>query len=106
MTTNRILTQPQAKAIYSAMCALNNVSLRFVAEWEQVHDTGYYPKRKEQFEVREQRDGSILVRILGCDGVGYPNQAAFAAAYGLNGDEPQSDVAAAAGGLTQTAIER
>lgn len=81
--TTKILTQAQAEAVYSAICALNNVGLRGVAEWEQVFDTGYYPKRKEQFEVREQRDGSILVRILGVDGETYDNQSAFAAAYGL-----------------------
>lgn len=81
--TAKILTQAQAEAVYSAICALNNVGLRGVAEWEQVFDTGYYPKRKEQFEVREQRDGSILVRILGVDGEAYADQSAFAAAYGL-----------------------
>jgi len=78
-----ILNQAQAEAIYNAMVAMNNVSARLVAEWEQVYDTGYYAARKEQFEVREQRDGSVLVRILGVDGVTYENQAAFATAYGL-----------------------
>lgn len=79
----RILNKSQAEAAYSAMVVLNNVGARVVAEWEQVYDTGYYPKRKEQFEVREQLDGSILVRILGVNGETYANQAAFATAYGL-----------------------
>lgn len=79
-----ILNQAQAEAVLNAMSHLNNVGVRLVAEWEQVYDTGYYPPRKEQFEVRQQRDGSILVRILGCDGVTYANQATFAIAYGLN----------------------
>ena len=100
MTAARILTQAQAEAVYSAMCALNNVgaiakdirgigscrTLVLSEEW-----TGLV-------EIRRGSRGPLLET--------YENQAAFATAYGLNSDEPQSAVAAAAGGLAQTAIER
>jgi len=91
-----ILNQAQAEAVYSAMCALNNVS-------------GVIKCRIDAIEVVEHANRLVVVNS-GC-GAGYQSeryedQAAFATAYGLNSDEPQSDVAAAAGGLTQTAIER
>lgn len=78
-----ILNKAQAEAVYGAMCILNNVNARVVAEWEQVFDTGYYPPRKEQFDVRQNLSGSIHVRIIGVDGESYVDQAAFAAAYNL-----------------------
>ena len=94
MTTARVLNQAQAEAAYSAMCALNNVG-------------GFCGDLILSEGLRVQWLQSVTVR----DGLSgpreeYPNQVAFATAYGLNSDEWQSDVAAAAGGLTQTAIER
>lgn len=89
-----ILNQSQAEAVYSAMCALNNVG-------------GFCGDITLSGGLRVQWLRSVTVR----DGLSgpreeYPNQAAFATAYGLNSDEWQSAVAAAAGGLAQTAIER
>ena len=88
-----ILSKPQAEAVCSAMCALNNVSGRVDAQM---------PSGR----VVECANGVILVTAYGKPSEDYDNQAAFATAYGLNSDEWQSDVAAAAGGLTQTAVER
>lgn len=92
----KILNQAQAEAVYSAMCALNNIGGQlsqvragFVRVVE--HGAGH-------FVVSDER-GRLESEV-------YDNQSAFATAYGLNSDEPQSAVAAAADGLTQTAIER
>ncbi|ARU04717.1 hypothetical protein CCO03_08555 [Comamonas serinivorans] len=96
----RILNKSQAEAVYNAMCELNNVNGLLLTHIRT--DSGHF------IEVNEDGDGMISVR---CSEVGsppfeaYPSQYAFSAAYGLNPDEPQSAVAAAAGGLTQTAIE-
>lgn len=131
-----ILNQSQAEAVYSAMCALGNVSGRVDAQM---------PSGR----VVEGANGVILVTAYGKPSEDYGNQSAFATAYGLvhggdknaaaleqiarlgregtrdgqiirdamteiaekatayglNSDEHQSAVAAAAGGLTQTAIE-
>lgn len=98
-----ILNQPQAEAVYSAMCALNNVggtlgganlSLMPIGTCVTVFDHG----------VEGIRVGKVYRGVLETEW--HDNQSAFATAYGLNPDEPQSAVAAAAGGLTQTAIER
>lgn len=110
-----ILTKAQAEAVYSAMCALNNVG---GALWCRM-TAG---KGEEWVGVREEDSGAIHIRkgalrrfdsIESVVAIGtgalehHASQAAFAAAYGLDhGGEPQSAVAAAAGGLTQTAIER
>lgn len=95
-----ILSRYQAEAVYSAMCAQQSrdgfVEVTFdkgdagqvvVSEWSLGVDvvSGYCRPAQQEH---------------------YGDRAAFAAAYGLNSDEPQSAVAAAAGGLTQTAIER
>ena len=119
-----ILNQAQAEAAYSAMCALNNVgsvSSEFNlpnGAWVQVRADGAVSIAPEARFANWER---------------YVDQNAFATAYGLQhagaadlaaelarpltsaeralvdelvDDGPQSDVAAAAGGLTQTAIER
>ena len=99
-----ILTQAQAEAVYSAMCALNNVGGRLHARIKATPGA--------LIHVNELPSGHM--QLWPGDAVGNPtgpleshhNQSAFATAYGLNSDEWQSDVAAAAGGLTQTAIER
>lgn len=88
-----ILTQAQAETIHNVMCALSCVSGRIDAQLP----TG---------RVVEGPNGVILVTAHGKPFEDYADQAAFATAYGLHSDEWQSDVAAAAGGLTQTAIER
>ena len=98
-----ILSQAQAEAVYSAMVALNNVSATVDVLLPNGNGTA--------LRVYEALNGSIHVAY---ESVGvkwvtrekHEDQAAFATAYGLNSDEPQSDVAASAGGLTQTAIER
>lgn len=41
-----ILTKPQAKACYDAMCVLNNVNGRLIAELDRV-DTGTYKRVAE-----------------------------------------------------------
>ena len=95
----KILTKSQSAAVYSAMCALNNVGGR-------IHVTIDESKR-----VAQRIDGRIHVLELRvgdwepCEV--YFGQSAFATAYGLDhGDEYQNAVEDAAGGLTQTAIDR
>lgn len=73
MNTTKILSKAQAEAVYSAMCALNNVSGRINVEVEGVN-------------AAENRDGSISVWAdsgMSDDQEVYDSQAAFAAAYGL-----------------------
>ena len=94
-----ILNQAQAQAVYNAMCALNNVGARLSA-----HGIGY---DADGFAISAEQSETGLVSI----GTGFAPHAerkvlerhggknAFATAYGLNPDEPQSAVAAAAGGL-------
>lgn len=105
MNTTRILTRAQAEAVYSAMCALNKVGAKVDVTFGNPDDG---------IHVHEYKwPGSKNVYVYGMNmGVVmrdecYADQSAFAAAYGLDQDgEWQSAVAAAAGGLTQTAIER
>ena len=95
MNAALILNKAQAKAVYSAICALNNVHLRGC-------DLRFG-------NAIVQLDFNGTVRVIGTavvDDERYADDAAFATAYGLNSEEWQSDVAAAAGGLTQTAVER
>lgn len=70
----KILNQSQAEAVYSAMCALNNVG-------------GICGDLSLSEGLRVQWLESVIVR----DGLSgpreeYPNQAEFAAAYGLDGE--------------------
>lgn len=76
---SKILSQAQAEAIYTAMSALNNVGARIDCFAEK------------QFSAREMADGRIVVHPQN-DSVFpfrpeepevYADQAAFAAAYGL-----------------------
>lgn len=96
-----ILSPAQAKAVYSAMCALNNSG--FASNRVTAHS-----EENAHWDVTVEWNNNSIAVYLGFIGSveSYANQAAFATAYGLNSDEWQSDVAAAAGGLTQTAIER
>lgn len=75
-----ILTPAQAEAVYSAMCALNNVGARIDAFLEGA------------FHAREMADGRVVVHIVpnvtfpgshAAEPEIYPNQSAFATAYGL-----------------------
>lgn len=71
--TTKILNQAQAEAVYSAMCALNNVGGRLHATLEQdgaVH-------------VAEVRHGIDVWVANGGPVENYPDQSAFATAYGL-----------------------
>ena len=70
-----MLTQAQAEAAYTAMCALNNVSSRLMATCE------------EKLRVVERSCGGIYVLEMlegeWAPSERYENQAAFATAYGL-----------------------
>ncbi|MDX3877636.1 hypothetical protein [Achromobacter denitrificans] len=76
MASNQILTAAQAQAVYSAMCALDNISVNFDTMWRA--DDG------ESVRITENKYG-VLVHKGGEQGVSehYADQAAFAAAYGL-----------------------
>lgn len=68
-----ILTQAQAEAVYSAMCALNNVGARIAASIDGGEN-----------EVCEMHDGTVVIHAnFGLTKEQHANQAAFAAAYGL-----------------------
>lgn len=69
-----ILTQAQAEAVYSAMCALNNVG-------------GCIDCRIGYIRVNESAIAGILIMARGKRTERHDNQAAFAAAYGLNGTD-------------------
>lgn len=73
-----ILNQSQAEAVYSAMCALNNVS--GVVRVTFTPDT----KGGKVIKVKECEDFGYVTVIVGFETVErYDNQAAFATAYGL-----------------------
>lgn len=76
----KILNKSQAEAVYTAMCALNNVVARVDAFLDKV------------FHAREMADGRVVINIVpnvtfpgshGADPEIYANQSAFATAYGL-----------------------
>lgn len=79
-----ILTQAQAEAVYSAMCALNNVTSNSGTEISFVSTT---ERGMARFTVTESAGGEINVTLgpvakpqaVEC----FDHQAAFAAAYGL-----------------------
>lgn len=77
-----ILNQAQAQAVYTAMCALNNVSAN---EGVQISFVGTVDGDYKHIKVEECAGGSVEVSfgILGRERETYPNQAAFAAAYNL-----------------------
>jgi len=84
----KILNQAQAEAVYSAMCALNNVSVaRFQARF-----IGKCPMNRSTLtEVDAMLTGDVVIEMAGL-GIEhrehYPNQAAFATAYGLCEEVP------------------
>ena len=69
-----ILTKSQAEAVYSAMCALNNVSMFIGAE---IRELG------RLVTVREDAMGRIHVEDLPALRELHADQSAFATAYGL-----------------------
>lgn len=95
-----ILNQSQAAAVYSAMCALNNVSGRIKAQFGDVSDDGV--------NVFEELDGSVnVVRVRHYDVLEaehYASQAAFAAAYGLNSDAAPDALGAVVNPLDNTSL--
>jgi hypothetical protein len=71
-----ILNKDQAKAIYDAMCALNNVGATF----DEVNVINTYPRIKF---FRYAWNGGFGISVNGESKEEYDDQAAFAAAYGL-----------------------
>lgn len=73
---SRILNPSQAKAVYDAMCALNNVGGTALAI--QLPEVFY------RIEVSADVDGTMHIKHGPVQSEGYADQASFAAAYGLN----------------------
>lgn len=72
-----ILNQCQAEAIYSAMCALNNVNMQITSEERTL--TGKLTVTENawgRIVVTDERDGARLFEA-------HVDQSAFATAYGL-----------------------
>lgn len=68
-----ILTKDQAKAIYTAMCGMNNVSGRILCNIAT------------SIRVQETVSGTVFVQDISREEAeGYNNQNAFASAYGLS----------------------
>ena len=81
--SSKILSQAQAEAVYSAMCALNNVGGKVDA---YVPNLSNPAKKGHLVVVREMGATAIEVRAGFAEGAereDYRNQAAFAASYGL-----------------------
>lgn len=75
-----ILNQAQAEAVYSAMCALNNVGGRICTELQDRYGN--------EIRVLESWDGVTVTLNTGGivrerDSITYADQHAFATAYGL-----------------------
>jgi hypothetical protein len=91
---SKILNQSQAKAVYAAMCELNNVSLNSGIELSFVGQTPVGSESPMQrVTVAENADGEVVVFTgwamrQNVQRENYATQAAFAAAYGLG--EPVS----------------
>lgn len=79
MQTALLLSKPQAEAVYSAMCALNNVGGRVLA---------FIPLGGGHVAtVRERAAGYVWIEAEGFGGINeelHDSQSAFAAAYGLS----------------------
>lgn len=82
MDTTRILNQAQAEAVYSAMCALKNVSAEFDVTFGTPDDgiNVYEYTRNGASKVHVHR--MSMGTVIGDEG--YSDQTAFAAAYGLH----------------------
>lgn len=78
MNTPRILTHAQAAAVYSAMCALNNVGATITANIPPTGEDGRW------VHVDECADSGQITLTMGLRRVAcHSDQAAFASAYGL-----------------------
>lgn len=76
--TAKILTQAQAEAVYSAMCALNNVGAKIKASVPPSADDGKW------LFIEECADSGQITLTQGLRRVAcHANQTAFATAYGL-----------------------
>ncbi len=80
----KILTQAQAEAVYSAMCALNNVGARIDTK------TRFVDYRNIRVVENERGEVNVIVYELGPTGLAYcrdqehfDSQSDFATAYGL-----------------------
>lgn len=71
-----ILTKPQAKAVYDAMCALNNVG----ASFDELFISDSYPRIKF---IRFQWNGGYGVSYNGDTKENYGSESDFAKAYGV-----------------------
>jgi hypothetical protein len=78
--TTKLLTQAQAEAVYSAMCALNNVGGKVKAEFD--NPKGYHTAVFENAFKYVTVVESYFHRKTNEEA--YTSQAAFAEAYGLN----------------------
>ncbi len=74
-----ILSQPQAEAVYSAMCALNNVNARLHARDVGRTDEGL------PIQIHETETGVIVISTGTQVLERYGTQGRFAAAHGLEG---------------------
>ena len=87
-----ILNQSQAEAVYSAMCALNNVGGIFDAKFKK-----YVGERIGVIVVQAAWDGEVFIKFdvfeMAQQSELYIDQSAFAEAYGLNSAEPQNAIA-------------
>lgn len=77
MKTNRILTATQAKAVYDAMCAANNISATVHVRNVQNHPLFGF------LSVHERADGRVIVSNVSRVVETYDTQADFCAAYGV-----------------------
>lgn len=75
MNATKILSQSKAEAVYSAMCALNNIAIEMKSTFNS---------HGELVFVSAMTDGRVRVELVGITDEIYPNQAAFATAYGLS----------------------
>lgn len=75
---NKVLTQPQAEAVYSAMCAMNSVGATIKANIPPAEEGGRWVC------VEECADSGQITLTTGLRRVAcHSNQATFAVAYGL-----------------------
>lgn len=76
--TDKILTQTQAEAVYSAMCALNNVGGKLRASIPPAEDGGKW------LFIEECEDSGQITLTQGLRRIAcHADQSAFATAYGL-----------------------
>lgn len=82
----QILSQAQAEAVYSAMCALNNVGSTIKAKIPPTEDGGRW------VFVEECEDSGQITLTTGLRTVArHSNQAAFASAYGLTHEKETAE---------------